>query len=87
MHKIVDGLEVPLTIREIEEFNAREIKHNTYLNSDEYKEEQFKLLNADILDQLKAIDQKSIRSLRINDTEKLAELEQQAIELRKKLYV
>jgi len=43
------------------------------------------LENSNIIGQLEAIDIKSIRALRTNDKNKLAELEREAVELRSKL--
>ena len=46
---------------------------------------QFSLINADLLMQLEAIDKRSIRALRENDTTKIEELNSQASALRSKL--
>ena len=50
-----------------------------------YDAGQRAVLNKHIYDQLDAVDVKSIRALRTNDTQRLAELEQQAIALRQQL--
>lgn len=60
-------------------FNDTEIqaKYTAKLNAE---------LNAPILVQLSEIDAKSIRALRTNDAERLAELEEEAIALRAQLH-
>ncbi len=50
-----------------------------------YDKQKKNELNAPIIAQLELLDLKSIRALRAKDTEKLTDLENQAIELRKQL--
>lgn len=50
-----------------------------------YQQEQFDLVNKDILLQLEEIDKKSTRALRANDTNRLQGLEGEAKLLRKQL--
>lgn len=50
-----------------------------------YEAEQRAIANKPIYDQLDALDVKSIRALRTNDTQRLAQIEQQAAALRKQL--
>lgn len=50
-----------------------------------YEQSQKAIANAPIIEELQKIDLASIRPLRAGDGEKLAELEQQAIELRSQL--
>ncbi len=50
-----------------------------------YADQQNAIMNAPLIAQLEAIDLKSIRALRSNDTERLEELETQAIALRAQL--
>lgn len=50
-----------------------------------YEAEQRAITNKPIYEQLEVLDVKSIRALRTNDTQRLAQLEQQAAALRKQL--
>lgn len=50
-----------------------------------YEAEQRVALNKHIYEQLDVLDVKSIRALRTNDTQRLAQIEQQAAALRKQL--
>ncbi len=51
----------------------------------QFEYEQNQLKNTEVYDKLNEIDMKSIRALRVNDTEKLQELESQAVALREQL--
>ena len=53
------------------------------INPDYENQKRIKERKAEILNELNALDLKSIRALRANETERLQELETQAIELRK----
>lgn len=50
-----------------------------------YQFQQNKIINQSIYDALKEIDDKSIRALRSNDTQRLTDLENQAVALRAQL--
>lgn len=80
--KMINGECVPLTEEEIVEFEAREAAHAQWIASEAYAQQAFRLRNFDILKQLEEIDLKSIRAIRSNDTQRLAELEAQASALR-----
>lgn len=84
-YKIVNGLEVPLTPVENQEFEEAEEKHATFLASNEYAVSLNKEKNYDIYKQLNDIDMKSIRALREKNTEVLNELELLAQGLRSQL--
>ena len=77
MHKLVNGIPVELSPEEeaklLEDWEVNATKENIREN------------NRKILEQLREIDFKSIRSLRANELDKLAVLEQQAVELRKQI--
>lgn len=51
----------------------------------EYKKQQFNGINRKLLEELDAIDLKSIRALRTGDTQRLAELETEAAKIRTQL--
>jgi len=67
------------TDKEIQDFMVDAVVQQQYVSN------QNKALNTDLYNQLQDIDFKSIRALRINDTEKLAAFEQQAVEIRAQL--
>lgn len=78
---------------EISEEVFKNIKKYEFKNGEIVQIENYKTLKAkearkeEILNQLKEIDDKSIRALRSNEQERLNELEAQAVELRKELRV
>lgn len=51
----------------------------------DYNAKQFKIINRSVLDQLEAIDIKTIRALRTNDQDRINQLEQEAAQLRAQL--
>lgn len=76
---------------EISEEIFKDIEKYEFKNDEIVKIENYETLKAkearkgEILNQLKDIDDKSIRALRANEQERLNELEAQAVELRKEL--
>ena len=80
-----------LTQIEISEEIFKNIEKYEFKNGEIVLIENFEILKAkearkeEILNQLKEIDNKSIRALRANEQERLNELEAQAVELRKEL--
>jgi hypothetical protein len=93
MHKVIatrpgePQLIVELTQEELLAVEQKEIEYQNYIKSPEYKYAQFQIVNKVILDQLTEIDLKSIRALRASDTERLQQLEAEAVLLRAQLQV